>query len=176
MKVTRVIHDGLLRRCSCSPVGIHLGLEDAGGYRMKDAGGCRRMQEGEDAGCRGMQEGAGGCRRMQGNVGGRMQKDKGGCRRTQKNAGGHRRMQKDTGGNRRAALGTLQHSDPILPFLGQFWGCAAMHRRDLVVSPPCAPSFVSLGISDVEHPTVPRVCCCDVLLQCFCTIYVLVLL
>lgn len=132
--------------------------EGAGGCkreRMQDAEGCRRVQ-GDAAGCRGMREE--------------------GCRRIKEDAGGHRRMQKDTGGNRRAALGTLQHSDPILPFLGQFWGCAAMHRRDLVVSPPCAPSFVSLGIGDVEHPTVPRVCCCDVLLQCFCTIYVLVLL
>lgn len=75
MKVTHIIHDGLLWCCSCSPVGIHLGLEDARGYRrvqedpgcrmQGDAGRCRRMQDREDAGgFRGMQEDAGGSRRQ----------------------------------------------------------------------------------------------------------------
>lgn len=148
MKVTHIIHDGLLWCCSCSPVGIHLGLEDARGYR--------RVQE--EPGCR-MQGDAGGCRRMQ-EAGCRMQKDKGGCRRTQKDAEGCRRILEAAEGLHWAPCST------VTPFClwGQFWGCAAVHRRDLVVSPLCVLSTVSSGIGGVEHPTVPRVCCCDVLL------------
>ena len=128
---------------------------------MQDAGGCRKVQEdARQRGCRGVQRDAGGCRREQ----------EAGCRRIKEDAEGHRRMQKDTEGCRRileAAEGL--HWAPcstVTPFClwGQFWGCAAVHRRDLVVSPLCVLSTVSSGIGGVEHPTVPRVCCCDVLL------------
>jgi len=73
-----------------------------------------------------------------------MQKDKGGCRRTQKDAEGHRRMQKDTGGSRRAALGTLQHGDPILP-LGPILGLCCSAQKGPRGVPTVCPQHCELG-------------------------------
>lgn len=81
-----------------------------------------------------MQRDAGGCRGMQ----------KEGCRRIKKDAGGYRRMQKDTGGSRRAALGILQHSDPILP-LGPILGLCCNAQKGPRVVPTVCPQLCEFG-------------------------------
>lgn len=102
---------------------------------MQDAGGCRRVQEdARQRGCRGVQRDAGGCRREQ----------EAGCRRIKEDAEGHRRMQKDTGGSRRAALGTLQHGDPILP-LGPILGLCCSAQKGPRGVPTVCPQHCELG-------------------------------